>query len=836
MITIISLLFNHFKGKPIINEMEKELNKIPLHFYIKPIPLVISYIHEIRDDEFGRFIIDLLIKIMEEYPRGVIYDYSFSIFCDKRIGENNTIINSPIEKVKEYFELKPERLIAKNCSKIFREVTELTNNLYLVSSHIRTIVLNYSKYAFSFIEKEISNNPNKKIEFEGFERDSIKINNDYFIPLHNYIQLKKDSNFNAVGSVYQPNATEKIEIDDLDLKKVFNNIHKLINKSIEEITELRELRKKLNQLNDDLMSLEREKIALELKKTATKSDTLNNQDIENDIAFLTSSGAGRQNDLYDDCNISTDFMITSVQYKKDKRVNLLMNDKSSKPTLINKKPETIKKEKLRRQSDKIAEDIEKIRNDISDLKKKINDKIKKEKNNFTVQKDPIDNYNCYDCYKKFFDYYCKLTKLKPKSKIQHDMLIESPKMREMVDLSLPVFGTFNYTDENPVLIHSFVNKYSSLPSNASPKHIEIIGSDGNKYPFILKASEDLRVDQRNMIFFDFLNDFLKTKIRTYSVTPLTTKFGVIQFVKNTSSLRDMVEANRIKAEVKSKEENFVVKMFEKMDSYNRNCSWFSSIKNYNTLNRIQRYEVFSKIVEEFSNRKFDLKNSLWISAPDSETWVKYIVNFNKTCAVTSIVGYIIGIGDRHLNNIMISLTDGGLVHIDFADCFEVDQIRENSPERVPFRLTRNLIEAFGPCGVNGTFRSTCEETLALIRENREMIYNILEVFIISPIQDYGIARDLARSDDEIKFIQTTNNYKMQRIQQKLNGTDRKIIKDENIIKKKYCSKIKKNDNEKPVSVHEQVDRLIKHASSDYFISASYVGWKPWIVIVVLCQK
>lgn len=45
------------------------------------------------------------------------------------------------------------------------------------------------------------------------------------------------------------------------------------------------------------------------------------------------------------------------------------------------------------------------------------------------------------------------------------------------------------------------------------------------------------------------------------------------------------------------------------------------------------------------------------------------------------------------SNIMVDRITGGVVHIDFADCFEVAMQRDKFPERVPFRLTRMLVNA-----------------------------------------------------------------------------------------------------------------------------------------------
>jgi FKBP12-rapamycin complex-associated protein len=37
----------------------------------------------------------------------------------------------------------------------------------------------------------------------------------------------------------------------------------------------------------------------------------------------------------------------------------------------------------------------------------------------------------------------------------------------------------------------------------------------------------------------------------------------------------------------------------------------------------------------------------------------------------SIVGYILGLGDRHPSNLMLHRFTGKILHIDFGDCFEV---------------------------------------------------------------------------------------------------------------------------------------------------------------------
>jgi FKBP12-rapamycin complex-associated protein len=73
----------------------------------------------------------------------------------------------------------------------------------------------------------------------------------------------------------------------------------------------------------------------------------------------------------------------------------------------------------------------------------------------------------------------------------------------------------------------------------------------------------------------------------------------------------------------------------------------------------------------------------------------------------SMVGYILGLGDRHPSNLMLHRYTGNIVHIDFGDCFEVAMQREKYPEKIPFRLTRMLINAM-------EVRSFCSSSISFL--------------------------------------------------------------------------------------------------------------------------
>jgi serine/threonine-protein kinase mTOR len=102
----------------------------------------------------------------------------------------------------------------------------------------------------------------------------------------------------------------------------------------------------------------------------------------------------------------------------------------------------------------------------------------------------------------------------------------------------------------------------------------------------------------------------------------------------------------------------------------------------------------------------------------------------------SMVGYILGLGDRHPSNLMLNRVTGKILHIDFGDCFEVAMIREKFPEKIPFRLTRMLCNAMEVSGIEGNFRYTCERVMEVMRENKQSLMAVLEAFVHDPLLNW----------------------------------------------------------------------------------------------------
>ena len=113
--------------------------------------------------------------------------------------------------------------------------------------------------------------------------------------------------------------------------------------------------------------------------------------------------------------------------------------------------------------------------------------------------------------------------------------------------------------------------------------------------------------------------------------------------------------------------------------------------DFEILHWLQKIEVFEYALEHTTGQ--DLYRVLWLKSNNSEHWLERRATYTSSLAVNSMVGHVLGLGDRHPSNILLMRETGKVVHIDFGDCFEVAMHREKYPEKVPFRLTRMLVNA-----------------------------------------------------------------------------------------------------------------------------------------------
>ena len=395
-----------------------------------------------------------------------------------------------------------------------------------------------------------------------------------------------------------------------------------------------------------------------------------------------------------------------------------------------------------------------------------------------------------------------------------------------------------------------------LNSKRRPRKISIYGTNNKEYSFLLKGNEDLRQDERVMQLLNLVNDLLKSsakldnqslKIVTFNVLPLSYNCGLISWLEGSDTIYELIRDHREKIKVNPHCERKLMAQFH---------------ENYDILSKMKKVEIFRFVCD--NTKAEDLKKIFWLRSSSAEVWLSQRNNFICSTAVMSMVGYILGLGDRHLMNIMLEKSTGRIVHIDFGDCFENASLRDKLPEKVPFRLTRVLVNAMEACGIEGTFRSTCETVMDILRSNKEVILALLEEFICDPILTWRLIDDeLSDHADEepklpaysrateSKIFESTNEIamdstpvinenfkkegfvemelKIKRAQTMRNKNAKKVnskaIEALNRIRNKLAGK----DFDNVDCDHKtQVRKLIRQATSIENISQAYSGWNPFL--------
>lgn len=89
---------------------------------------------------------------------------------------------------------------------------------------------------------------------------------------------------------------------------------------------------------------------------------------------------------------------------------------------------------------------------------------------------------------------------------------------------------------------------------------------------------------------------------------------------------------------------------------------------------MQKLEVFEYSLDNTTGQ--DFYRVLWLKSRNSEAWLDRRSNYCRTLSVMSMVGHILGLGDRHPSNLLMDRVSGRIIHVDFGDCFEVAMQRE----------------------------------------------------------------------------------------------------------------------------------------------------------------
>jgi len=202
-------------------------------------------------------------------------------------------------------------------------------------------------------------------------------------------------------------------------------------------------------------------------------------------------------------------------------------------------------------------------------------------------------------------------------------------------------------------------------------------NNGEKYKVLWKSGDDLRQDQLVMQMINLMNklllkDGLDLKLTAYRVLATSSKHGLVECIMPNSALSEII-----------KKTDGIVKWLEEKSS-------------------------------------------------DSVHYEEALESFIKSCAGYCVITYLLGVGDRHLDNILLQ-PNGKLFHIDFGFILGNDP----KPFPPPLKLCKEMIIGMGGNDSKGYYKFVdwCCTAFNILRKQGNLMLSLLILMVDAKIPD-----------------------------------------------------------------------------------------------------
>uniref|UniRef100_A0A0D9UVU7 Serine/threonine-protein kinase ATM n=1 Tax=Leersia perrieri TaxID=77586 RepID=A0A0D9UVU7_9ORYZ len=421
--------------------------------------------------------------------------------------------------------------------------------------------------------------------------------------------------------------------------------------------------------------------------------------------------------------------------------------------------------------------------------------------------------------KQMVEIYIKLAELETKKEDTNKRIPLPRELRSICQLELvpvvtatiPVDPNCQYEEGSFPHFNGLADSIMIMNGINAPKVVECIGSDGNRYRQLAKSgNDDLRQDAVMEQFFSLVNMFLQNhrdtserrlRIRTYKVVPFTPSAGVVEWVNGTVPLAEYLLGSTRSGGAHGR--------------YGTGDWTYHQCRETMT-NEKDKRRAFLKVCNNFRPVMHYFFLERFLQPAD---WFQSRLAYTRSVAASSMVGYIVGLGDRHSMNILIDQETAEVVHIDLGVAFE-QGLMLKTPERVPFRLTRDMIDGMGVTGVEGVFRRCCEKTLSVMRANKEALVTIVEVFVHDPLYKWALSPLKALQRQKEADVMDSCLDESQEAYEGNKDAARAILR----VKQKLDG----YEDGEMRSVQGQVQQLIQDAVDADRLCQMFPGWGAWL--------
>lgn len=227
-------------------------------------------------------------------------------------------------------------------------------------------------------------------------------------------------------------------------------------------------------------------------------------------------------------------------------------------------------------------------------------------------------------------------------------------------------------------------------SSLHPIKVSFKTTAGRKYPILFKTGDDLRQDQLVIQIITLMDELLQKenldlKLSPYKILATSTSAGLSQFVHSMS--------------------------FQSITSKFRTNPALAYLKQNNP----------------------DSHGPLGLRKETLDTFV-------KSCAGYCVITYILGVGDRHLDNLLLT-PDGHFFHADFGYILG----RDPKPFAPAMKLSKEMVDCMGGSGSEHyrQFKQYCFLAYSALRKNSNLILNLFSLMANANIPDIKLEPDKA---------------------------------------------------------------------------------------------
>jgi len=283
-------------------------------------------------------------------------------------------------------------------------------------------------------------------------------------------------------------------------------------------------------------------------------------------------------------------------------------------------------------------------------------------------------------------------------------------LRAAVGPSAIYYGWVNLNDDQessemtaqlwPVNDQVFDERGQALVTTPMSLRIQIVRQRRTvpaKRKLLYKHDEDIRQDAFAVQFIQTCGDILKAcglemELLTFGCTPVGSRRGFIEWVNDSVPLSDICQPFSILHRPRSNEDSAFIDFADSADdSSSVSKAAKAGLTKYESLQRLPSIAPLNRttgsmahnpVQDYLRNVAYDAKAPYWIAKSVMDRYI-------KSCAGYSVITYILGVGDRHLDNLLMH-PSGRFFHCDFSFI-----LGQDPKTYLPMRITQDMIAGMG---------------------------------------------------------------------------------------------------------------------------------------------